>query len=122
MSSSLWRNPRRATGGHRSTGNAASRWFPLVVKLGWENVPHKPVWTMLSLLLIAVPVTLILTLVGLSERFINDSRKRSAGVGADILFKPPNANVISFSTATMPAKIVDLLAKEPHVIQAMGTV
>jgi putative ABC transport system permease protein len=94
----------------------------LIFKLVWENVRHKPIRTLLSVLLIAVPVTLILTLIGLSEGFINDSRKRSTGVGADILFKPPNANLISFSTATMPEKIVEALAKEPHVVQAMGTV
>ena len=94
----------------------------MIVRLVWENVQHKPIRTLLSVLLIAVPVTLILTLIGLSDGFINDSRKRSTGVGADILFKPPNANLLGFSTATMPSKMVDLLAKEPHVVQAMGTV
>lgn len=49
----------------------------------------RPVRTMLSVLLIAVPVTLILALIGLSNGFLEDSRKRSAGVGADILFKAP---------------------------------
>jgi putative ABC transport system permease protein len=94
----------------------------LIVKLVWENVRHKPVRTLLSVLLIGVPVTLILTLIGLSTGFIEDSRKRSAGVGADILFKPPGASAIGFSTATMPAKLVTVLAAEPHVVQAMGTV
>ena len=94
----------------------------MIVKLVWENVRHKPVRTLLSILLIAVPVTLILTLIGLSNGFIEDSRKRSAGVGADILFKPTGASLIGFSTATMPSKFVTLLATEPHVVQAMGTV
>lgn len=94
----------------------------MIVKLVWENVRHKPARTLLSILLIAVPVTLILTIVGLSNGFIDDSRKRQAGVGADILFKPPNGSVISFSSVTMPDKIVALLANEPHVVQAMGTV
>lgn len=94
----------------------------MIGKLVWENVRHKPLRTLLSILLIAVPVTLILTLIGLSHGFIDDSRKRSAGVGADILFKPPNSNVMSFSTATMPAKIVTALSREPHIVQAMGTV
>jgi putative ABC transport system permease protein len=94
----------------------------LIVKLVWENVRHKPVRTLLSILLIAVPVTLILTLIGLSHGFIEDSRKRSVGVGADILFKPQNASVVGLSTATMPEKMVQALAAEPHIAQAMGTV
>jgi putative ABC transport system permease protein len=94
----------------------------LIWKLVWENVRHKPVRTILSVLLVAVPVTLILTIIGLSIGFFDDSRRRSGGVGADVMIKPPNANMLSFSSVTMPAKIVDLLATEPHVVQAMGTV
>ncbi len=94
----------------------------MILKLVWENVRHKPVRTLLSILLVAVPVTLILTIIGLSIGFFEDSKRRSGGVGADVLLKPPNANVISFSTVTMPSKIVDVLAGEPHVVQAMGTV
>jgi len=77
---------------------------------------------MLSVLMIAVPVTLILTLIGLSNGFVEDSRKRQAGVGADILFKPQGSNPMSFSNATMPNKLVEKLATEPHVVQAMGEV
>ena len=49
----------------------------MIARLVWENVRHKPIRTLLSILLIAVPVTLILTLIGLSHGFIDDSRKRS---------------------------------------------
>jgi len=41
-----------------------------------ENVRHRPLRTLLSILLIAVPVTLILTLVGLSHGFMADSQRR----------------------------------------------
>ena len=78
--------------------------------------------TLLSVLLIGVPVTLILTLIGLSNGFVEDSRKRAAGIGADIRITPPGSNVLSFSNATMPNKLVELLGEEPHVAQAMGTV
>lgn len=94
----------------------------MILKLVWENVRHKPVRTLLSILLVAVPVTLILTIIGLSIGFFEDSQKRSGGVGADVLMKPPNANLITFSSVTMPSKIVEVLAAEPHVVQAMGTV
>ncbi len=54
----------------------------VIFKLVWENVRFRPLRTLLSVLLIAVPVTLILTLIGLSNGFIEDSKKRSTGVGA----------------------------------------
>ena len=56
----------------------------MILRLVGENVRAHPVRTLLSILLIAVPVTLILTLIGLSRGFLDDSAKRSRGVGADI--------------------------------------
>jgi putative ABC transport system permease protein len=94
----------------------------VISRLVWENVSHRPLRTLLSTLMIAVPVTLILTLIGLSNGFIEDSRKRQSGVGGDILFKPEGAALVGFSNATMSNKFVDKLATEPHVVQAMGQV
>lgn len=78
--------------------------------------------TLLSVLLIGVPVMLILTLVGVSHGFIEDSHRRTLGVGADIFVWPPGHSFTSFSGAPMPDKIVDRLAKEPHIKQATGVV
>ena len=73
------------------------------------------------MLLIAVPVMLILTLVGLSHGFFEDSERRAQGVGADILFRPPGTSILgSFSGITLPDKFVDRLAKEPHVSAVTG--
>jgi putative ABC transport system permease protein len=94
----------------------------VIARLVWENLRHRPLRTMLSVLMIAVPVTLILTLIGLSNGFMDDAKKRSAGVGADIMFKPQGSNPIQFSNATLPVSVVDKLAHEPHVAQAMGIV
>jgi putative ABC transport system permease protein len=94
----------------------------LILKFVWENIRHKPMRTLLSILLIGVPVTLILTLTGLSHGFVEDSRKRAAGIGADIRVTPAGSNVLSFSNATMPLKLVDWMRAQPHVAQAMGTV
>jgi len=94
----------------------------LILKFVWENIRHRPMRTLLSVLLIGVPVTLILTLIGMSNGFMEDSQRRQAGVGADILVKPPGSSVIGFSSAPIPDKLVDVLASEPHVVQAMGTV
>jgi putative ABC transport system permease protein len=73
-------------------------------------------------MLIAVPVTLILTLIGISTGFLEDSKKRQAGLGADILLKPPGSSLMTFSGAPLPEKLVDLLGKEPHVVLATGVI
>ena len=94
----------------------------MIFTLVWENVRFKPVRTLLSILLIAVPVTLILTLIGLSRGFLEDSARRSQGVGADIVFRAPGTSVMTFSGAALPDKLVDLLGRTPHVTQAIGVV
>jgi putative ABC transport system permease protein len=94
----------------------------LIFRLVWENVRFRPVRTLLSVLLIGVPVTLILTLVGLSNGFVQDSERRAEGVGADILFRPPDSSIMSFSGSPLPEKMVDLLVHEPHVVAATGVV
>jgi putative ABC transport system permease protein len=94
----------------------------MIGRLVWENITHRPLRTMLSVLMIAVPVTLILTLIGLSTGFVEDSRRRQNGVGADILVKPRGASIVGFSNSTMPVSLVAKLATEPHVAQAMGQV
>jgi putative ABC transport system permease protein len=78
---------------------------------------------MLSILLIALPVTLILTLVGLSQGFIEGSKRRAEGVGADLLFRPKGTTLLSsFNGAPLPEKFVDQLAREPHVAATTGVV
>ncbi len=87
-----------------------------------ENVRHRPMPTLLSVFLIGVPVTLILILVGLSDGLINDSKRRANGVGADVIVRPPNSNIMSFSGSTIPEQLVPKLAAYPHVTMATGTV
>ncbi|MDQ2900614.1 MAG: ABC transporter permease [Acidobacteriota bacterium] len=94
----------------------------MIPKLVYENVRHRPMRTLLSILLIGVPVTLILTLVGLSQGVVEDSVKRSNGIGADIVVRAPGTSLMSFSGAAIPEKLVGALAKEPHVTIATGTV
>jgi putative ABC transport system permease protein len=94
----------------------------LILRLVWENIRFRPMRTLLSVLLIGVPVMLILTLVGVSQGFMEDSRRRTEGVGADILVMPEGASYTSFSGSPLPEALVGALAKVPHVAQAMGTV
>jgi putative ABC transport system permease protein len=72
-------------------------------------------------LAIAVEVTMILTLVGVSHGTLDQSAQRVKGVSADIWFRPPGSSAIGLSSAPMSEKILALLMKEPHVTFAMGT-
>jgi putative ABC transport system permease protein len=92
----------------------------LLNKLIFANLGHRPIRTLLSVLAIAVEVTMILTLVGVSYGTLDESAPR--GVGADIVFRPPGSSAIGLSTAPMSEKIPAVLMTEPHVTFAMGTV
>jgi putative ABC transport system permease protein len=76
--------------------------------------------SLLSILLIGVPVTLILCLVGISHGFIEDSQKRQRGIGADIVVRPKSSSLLSLNAAPIPQKLVEYIAKQPHVAMATG--
>jgi len=79
--------------------------------------------TLLSTLLIAVPVTLILTLVGLTHGLLEDSEQRTRGIGADIWIRPSGSSIgTSLSGAPIPEKFVDYFQMQPHVKLAIGSV
>lgn len=94
----------------------------MINKLVLSNLVHRPVRTILSVLAIAVEVTMILTLVGVSYGTLDGTIRRTRGVGADILIRPPGSSAIGLSTAPMSDKLVDFVAKQPHVEIATGTV
>jgi putative ABC transport system permease protein len=91
-------------------------------KLILENMRHRPLRTLLSVLLIAIPVTLILTLVGLSRGMLDESKQRTSGVGADIMVRPRGSSIISFTGAPIPQGLVKKLREEPHVVLATGVI
>jgi len=93
----------------------------LLNKLIFANLGHRPIRTLLSVLAIAVEVTMILTLVGVSYGTLDGTANRARGVGADILFRPPGSSAIGLSSAPMSDKLPKLLMQEPHVTFAMGT-
>jgi putative ABC transport system permease protein len=90
-------------------------------KLVLENLKHKPMRSLLSILLIGVPVTLILCLVGLSHGFLEDSQRRTRGIGADVIVRPPGSTLLTLSGG-ISDKIVDWLGQRPHVKLAVGAV
>ena len=76
--------------------------------------------TLLSVLLIAIPVTLMLTLVGLSHGFVADSATRARGIGADIIVRSPDWHVGTVGLSNMSVKLIDRLEKVPHVSFGTG--
>ena len=93
----------------------------MTFKLVFENLKHRPVRTLLSMLAIGLGVTMMLTLVGVSNGMLADNAQRTRGVGADILIRPPGTSVIGLSSAPMSEKLLDFVRKQPHVAIATGT-
>lgn len=94
----------------------------MTYKIVRENMLFKPMRSLLSVLLIGVPVTLILCLVGVSQGLLEDSARRARGIGADILVRPPGSSILSLSGAPLSWKLVDKLAQSPHVTIATGII
>jgi putative ABC transport system permease protein len=96
----------------------------VTAKLVIENLKNKPMRSLLSFLLIGVPVTLILTLQGLTSGMLNDAKERARGVGADILVRASSTQTGVYQSAdSVPEKFVGYFRGEvPHVKQAIGVI
>ena len=85
-------------------------------KMVVANLIHRPLRSLISIIAIAVEVTLILVIVGLSIGILNDGKQRQRGIGADVMVQPPGASAIGqLSGAPAPIKIADKLRALPHV-------
>lgn len=79
--------------------------------------------TLLSVLLIGVPVCLILSLVGVSQGMSEDAQQRSRTIGADIVIRPSTAGAaINYSGAPLSEGYIRVLQQQPHVQMAIGTI
>jgi len=113
----------RSDAGTATLGGVAVDLTLVLNKLIFANLTHRPVRTLLSVLAIAVEVTMILTLVGVSHGTLDSNAERARGVGADVVIRPQNSQVMSsLNSAPMTDKMVGWLAQQPHVVLATGTV
>jgi putative ABC transport system permease protein len=92
----------------------------------WElivnNVLHRPVRTIVSVIAVGMEVALVILIVGLTSGLLQETAKRIEGIGADIMLQPPSASVfLAFSGAPMPIKIGDKL-RELKYVQAVAPV
>jgi putative ABC transport system permease protein len=80
---------------------------------------HRPLRSSISILAVAIEVTMILSIVGIMVGMIQGSRTQTNGIGADLIVRPPNQTfLVGVSGAPAPAKIADVLRKLPHVAVA----
>jgi putative ABC transport system permease protein len=87
-----------------------------------QNVLHRPLRTLITVIAVAVEVTLVIIVVGLTSGLLTDVAKRTEGVGADIMVQPPSASIfMAFSGAPMPIAIAGKL-QELDYVQAVAPV
>jgi len=80
------------------------------------NLVHRPIRSLISIVAIALEVTLILLIVGLCYGIMNDSKNRTAGVGFDVIVQPPGSSFFAaIGGAPVSVKIADVLRGMPHV-------
>ncbi|MGA2376848.1 MAG: FtsX-like permease family protein [Candidatus Sulfotelmatobacter sp.] len=80
------------------------------------NLVHRPIRSLISIVAIALEVALILLIAGLCYGILNDSKNRTAGIGADVIVQPPGSSFLAgISGAPVPVKVGDILRGMPHV-------
>ena len=88
----------------------------MVNRMILANLMHRPIRTAVSVLAVAIEVTMVLMVVGLTHGMLHETARRVEGVGADILVQPPSSSFLfGLSSAPMPLKLGDALAQVPHV-------
>jgi putative ABC transport system permease protein len=85
-------------------------------KMVVANLVHRPIRSLISIVAIALEVTLILLIVGLSYGLMNDAKNRTAGIGADLIVQPPGSSFLAgISGAPVSVKVADVLRSMSHV-------
>src|SRR6202167_4924003 len=88
----------------------------MIRQLVVNNVLHRPIRTIVSVIAVGVEVALVIIIVGLTSGMLQETAKRIEGVGADIMLQPPSASVfLAFSGAPMPIRIGDRLRQLNNV-------
>lgn len=88
----------------------------MINKMVVANLAHRPIRSLISIIAIALEVTLILLIVGLCYGIMNDSKNRTAGIGADVIVQPPGSSFLAgISGAPVSVKVADVLRRMPHI-------
>jgi len=80
------------------------------------NLAHRPIRSLISIVAVALEVTLILLIVGLCLGQVEHSHDSTAGIGADVIVLPPGSSfIVGLTGAPVSVKVGGILAKLPHV-------
>ncbi|MBI3934276.1 MAG: ABC transporter permease, partial [Acidobacteria bacterium] len=98
----------------------------MVNRLIFANMITRPVRTVLSVMAVAIEVLLIIMVVGLTHGILEETARRTQGVGAEIMVQPQTTSLfMGFSGAPMPVQIAEKLeeiegvrAVSPVMVQA----
>ncbi|HTK94426.1 MAG TPA: FtsX-like permease family protein, partial [Terriglobales bacterium] len=88
------------------------------------NLVHRPLRSAISIIAVAVEVTLILVIVSFALGMLKDAAQRQKGIGADLMVQPPgSSNFTALSGAPVSQKIANVLrTKVPHVTAAVPVI
>jgi putative ABC transport system permease protein len=85
-------------------------------KLIFANLIHRPLRSIISILAVAIEVTMILSIVAVFMGMLHDQNQRTNGIGADLMLLPSNASFFNgISGASLPVADVQALVKLPHI-------
>jgi putative ABC transport system permease protein len=88
-------------------------------KMVFANLAHRPVRSLISIVAVALEVTLILMIVAVFYGYLNGSKESQLGIGADIMVQPPGSSaLVGVTGAPVPVKVGVILRKLPHVAVA----
>lgn len=80
-------------------------------KLIISNLRQRPTRTLVSIIAVALGVSLILVSVGLSYGVLDDSAERTRRIGGDFMFQPPDASLFTaLNAGTLPEKLGPVIA------------
>ena len=80
------------------------------------NLVHRPIRSLISIVAVALEVTMILLIVGLCLGQLRHSHDSTAGIGADIIVLPPGSSfIVGLTGAPVPVKYGQVFSKLPHV-------
>jgi putative ABC transport system permease protein len=85
-------------------------------KMVVANLAHRPIRSLISIVAIALEVTLILLIVGLCYGIMNDNKNRTSGIGFDVIVQPPGSSFFqAISGAPVSVKVAEVLRGMDHV-------
>jgi putative ABC transport system permease protein len=87
------------------------------------NLIHRPFRTIISVVAVAVEVTLILLIVGIMLGMLSDISGRQVGLGADIMVQPPGSSLLmGMNGAPVSVKVANKIDALPHVVAVTAVV